>query len=233
MKYLVLVLTCAALVSAAELAAPRAALAQSSSEADAHAREAFRRGESYFRAGRYLEALAQFSAGYELSRRPLFLFNMGECARKLGERDRARSYYERYLAEDPSGPLIAKAKERLAALGPPPAPAAPEPAPAAPRDGVDPDTAPGPARPAPRPGSSSAAPAAVSSAPPRLAVREAPAPVAALDRSIEAGPARRPLWKRWPVWAGVAVGVAAAATAIAIYGSRDDGGCGAGCVDLR
>lgn len=97
------------------------AAAQEAAPEDAPTRAAHERGLALVLDGRYREALAEFSAGYDVSRRPLFLFNMAECARKLGELARARELYEQYLREDPSGRLADTAKQRLGEL-PPPAP---------------------------------------------------------------------------------------------------------------
>jgi hypothetical protein len=80
------------------------------------ARAYFDRGNAHYKAGRYLEARAEFAAGYELSRRPLFLFNMAECSRLDGNLELAREGYERYLREAPTGSEAALAKQRLAAL---------------------------------------------------------------------------------------------------------------------
>ncbi len=91
---------------------------------DSSAKTHFELGQTYSSAGRYVEALAEFSAGYELSRKPLFLFNMAECARLAGDPARARINYERYLAEDPQGKLAPTARDRLSQLadGTPPEP---------------------------------------------------------------------------------------------------------------
>jgi tetratricopeptide (TPR) repeat protein len=214
--------------------APGVAAAQES-KADVHARRAFKKGKSLFQAGRHLEALAQFSAGYELSRRPLFLFNMGECARKLGEPDRARSYYERYIAEDPSGPLVVVAKQRLAELGPSPAPA--QPPPAAP---AGPETSPA-AKPATAPHdvastqanpSGPAIPRAASSPAPDLRVRESAAPQSTLALGRDEAPdSGRPLWKKWPFWAGVGLAVVTGVVVAVSLNGGDE--CEGNCVDLR
>src|SRR5262245_20766592 len=99
------------------LVCPQLASAQPKEDARAAAAKAyFERGDAHFKAGRYLEARAEFSAGYELSRRPLFLFNMAECSRLNGDADIARETYERYLLAEPQGAQAGLAKQRLAAL---------------------------------------------------------------------------------------------------------------------
>jgi len=110
-------------------ACPHVASAQPKEDARAAAAKAyFERGDAHFKAGRYLEARAEFSAGFELSRRPLFLFNMAECSRLNGDADIARETYERYLLAEPNGGQAALARQRLAALSARPAgPAKPEP----------------------------------------------------------------------------------------------------------
>jgi hypothetical protein len=94
---------------------------------EAAAKAYFERGSAYYAAGDYLLARAEFAAGYELSGRPLFLFNMAECSRLNGDLDQARSGYERYLREAPTGSQVGLAKERLAAMKQP----KPDPKPAA------------------------------------------------------------------------------------------------------
>jgi hypothetical protein len=83
---------------------------------EAQARAHFERGQTLSSEGRYEGAHAEFSAGYDLSHKPLFLFNMGECARLAGDAEQAARDYERYLAEDPQGRLAEKAQERVAEL---------------------------------------------------------------------------------------------------------------------
>jgi tetratricopeptide (TPR) repeat protein len=217
MKRIVLASMCVA-AGCALLSRPSPALAQPQggarpASADAHAREAFKKGEALFRAGRYLEALAQFSGGYELSQRPLFLFNMGECARKLGQTERARAYYQRYIDADKGGKLVALAEKRIAELGGPVV----EDEPAAKPPAVD--------------AGGTAKSVAV---PPPAAVAERPTrsvPAAALQ--ADAPPEEsRPLWKKWPFWA--AVGAAAVTTtAVVLATSSGDGGCTGTCVDFR
>src|SRR5690606_11821719 len=73
------------------------------------------------------EAYDEFARGYAASGRPAFLFNMAEAARAMGEVEKARADYERYLREDPDGQYAALAARRLAELPAPPPPPPPPP----------------------------------------------------------------------------------------------------------
>lgn len=88
---------------------------------DQQARAHFQRGQELANQGKYPQAYLEFEAGYRQSHRPLFLFNLGEAARAFGDSGRARAAYQRYLEEDPSGPMVTSAQARLTDLGPGPA----------------------------------------------------------------------------------------------------------------
>jgi tetratricopeptide (TPR) repeat protein len=97
---------------------------------EARAKQRYALGKQLVAQGKFADAYDAFSAGYELSHRPLFLFNMGECKRALHDAAHARELYKRYVADDPSGDLVDTAQARVAELGPEPEPAlAPAPAP--------------------------------------------------------------------------------------------------------
>ncbi|MCP4674859.1 MAG: tetratricopeptide repeat protein [Deltaproteobacteria bacterium] len=81
-------------------------------------------GKTHFQAGKYNEALASFTASYNLSNEPNLLFNLGITSERLGDRERAIAYYEVYLEELPNAPDAAEVKARLEKLK-----TAPEPAP--------------------------------------------------------------------------------------------------------
>jgi hypothetical protein len=49
------------------------------------AREYLRAGNGFFRIGDYQSALRQYAAGYEKRKSAVFLLNMGQCYRKLGD----------------------------------------------------------------------------------------------------------------------------------------------------
>lgn len=82
----------------------------------AEARRHYERGEALFAARKYEEAVVEYAAAYDLSYRPLFLFNMAQAHRLRGARPEAVKLYEAYLAEDPQGPAAADSQAFLATL---------------------------------------------------------------------------------------------------------------------
>jgi tetratricopeptide (TPR) repeat protein len=89
------------------------------------ARLHFERGKQLVNAKDFAHAYDEFAAGYELTHRAPFLFNMGECERALGDAARARELYVRYLTTSPDGDLAGAARARLSDLGGVPPPRAP------------------------------------------------------------------------------------------------------------
>ncbi len=64
--------------------------------ADAPNRKAktlFEEGLKHYNVGEYKEALQSFKDGYFAKPDPIFLFNMGQCYRQLGEPDAAARQY--------------------------------------------------------------------------------------------------------------------------------------------
>jgi tetratricopeptide (TPR) repeat protein len=133
---------------------------------DPVARQHYERGKQLADDRNYAAAYAEFSAGFDTSPRPQFLFNMAECERALGNLDQARALYERFVAASPNDPLAAKAHSRLAEL---PAPA-PEAAPPVVTPSQTAPTVPSSAVATPAPV------AAVSTTPPAAANAAAPSP---------------------------------------------------------
>jgi tetratricopeptide (TPR) repeat protein len=90
------------------------------------AREHFEHGHVMFDAGRYLDALHEFEAGYRLAPLPLFLYNMGQACRHAGLAARAIENYERYLEAVPDAPEREEVEKYLrelrAATSPSPSP---------------------------------------------------------------------------------------------------------------
>jgi tetratricopeptide (TPR) repeat protein len=174
--------------------------------ADDVARTHFERGKQLAAAGKYADAYVQFASGYMATPRPAFLFNMAEAARGMGDAQKAREAYERFLAAEPTGAVADTARRRLAELGAtPPAPASP---PAA--------------QPKPLPSPSEAA------------AHHASQPAPAVTRSAESEPDGRPLWKKWPLWAAVGGAVVATVVIVSVAASgKSEPTCDAGCIDLR
>lgn len=211
---------CAVVASTLAAASSAAAQPELTEQERARAREHFERGRELADQGDCNAALGHFQAGYELSGRPLFLFNAGECARQAGRTDVAREHYEGYLEQEPDGEMADIARERLEQL----------PAPSEDMEDVDsvedtaPDAAPGPETQTPTP-----AEAAAASEVARGAERR--------RRPLAGGESERSVWRSWPLWLSVGV-VVAAAVAIPIAITQSGGGgpsCGSNCeiVDFR
>jgi tetratricopeptide (TPR) repeat protein len=93
-----------------------AARAQSSDDLS-RARTHFEAGHALYNLGNYTEAQREFAAGYQLAPRPGFLLNLGQCARKLGNVERAQEMYRRFLAAARADdPQRAEATQVLAEL---------------------------------------------------------------------------------------------------------------------
>jgi hypothetical protein len=225
------------------LATPRPSSAQPDSRAvaaaEASAREHFQRGQRLSGRGEYAAAYREFAAGYALTERPLFLFNMAEAARASGDVVKARDNYERFLRADPKNALASTAQARLAALGPSAAPAAPG-SPHAPAAGA------GPAVPDPVAGGTAPSVATVPVGPSSESPRLVPPPATAVTSPGLTGPttvpperaalassaAPVPVWKKLPFWA--AVGGSVLVGGVLIYAfARDDSACGGGCSQLN
>jgi tetratricopeptide (TPR) repeat protein len=124
----------------------------------AQARVHFEEGERLYAAGRWSEAYAAYEAAYQEAPLADFLFNMGQCERRLGHLERALTLFERFReTEPPQGrravveSLIRQLREGRdrdavsadGAAAPVPAPARPGPrAPAAERSPIQPPSRP-------------------------------------------------------------------------------------------
>jgi tetratricopeptide (TPR) repeat protein len=88
----------------------------------AEGRRRFEAGEENFQLGAYAAALADYEAGYQLTRLPGFLINIAHCHRLSGDLRKARAFYRKYLLVVPTSPrkaevedIIRKLDEALAA----------------------------------------------------------------------------------------------------------------------
>src|SRR3954469_10759713 len=79
-------------------AAPRTVAA---ANPDKEARALFQRAEMSFNLGKFPEALNDYQAAYQAKPLSGFLFNIAQCYRNMGNYERARFFYRRYLALEP------------------------------------------------------------------------------------------------------------------------------------
>jgi tetratricopeptide (TPR) repeat protein len=82
---------------------------QSSPRARAHESQ----GRAYSDRGEFREAYAELEQAFVLEQDPAFVYELGECARSLGNRDDAVAFYRDYLRRAPDGPFSASAKSRV------------------------------------------------------------------------------------------------------------------------
>ena len=106
---------------------PRLALADA-----AKARAHFDRGRTFFEVDEYRKAIGEFKAGHIEKPDPAFLYNIGECYRRLGELPEALQFYRRFLAtappDDKTRPIVEQRIADLKTVGDEPK-VAPEPPP--------------------------------------------------------------------------------------------------------
>lgn len=111
------------------------------SDRDEEARALFEAGRVSYGAGRYDDALDYFERSYELSERPILLFNLASCEERLRLDADAIAHYEAYLEEIPDAENRGFVEERVAFLRASLAAAA---AAAAPESEPEPDPSPPP-----------------------------------------------------------------------------------------
>jgi hypothetical protein len=203
-------------------AATPAGPARAATEDEKKARALYESAEKNFDVGKFAEALTDYQAAYEAKPLPGFLFNIAQCYRNMGNYERARFFFRRYLALDPRAPnhrrveeLIAEMSKQIdaqaaaappSATAPPPATTTPPPEATTPPPDATPPTPPPPTAAVPSPivppPSAVAAPAS----------SDTSAEVAAVVASPPPEP-RRPVWKRWWFWTGVGAVVVGGAVA--------------------
>lgn len=99
----------------ASAASPGRLHAQGAVEDDA-ARSLFRLGEVAYFEGRFEESLRHFQQAYDLSHRAQLLYNIGQAADRAGDRRRALTAFESFLAEVPVNPNRAFVVSRIDVL---------------------------------------------------------------------------------------------------------------------
>jgi len=84
--------------------------------AEDEARGLFDAGLASYEAGRFDDALGYFRRAYELSHRPLLLFNVGQCYDRLRHDEQAIATFEQYLSELPNADNRVQVEARIRAL---------------------------------------------------------------------------------------------------------------------
>jgi hypothetical protein len=201
------------------LASPARAEGEGGSDADKEARRLFQKAELSFNVGKFAEALTDYQAAYEVKPLNGFLFNIAQCYRNLGDYERARFFFRRYLTLEPKSPnrrrvealideMNKKLEEKAAAAAATAATAPPTGATTSPP--AEGDT-PKPAEAKPV----EPAPAAATPSPPPAAPKPAdqgatPALVAEAGQPEQESPG---VWTRWWFWTGVGAVVVGGAVA--------------------
>ena len=75
------------------------ALGEQGREQDDAAEKHHESGVGFFQKGLFEEARIEFTAAYQLSKRPAILFNLAKVAEKQGKREDCRSFAQSYQAE--------------------------------------------------------------------------------------------------------------------------------------
>jgi len=183
---------------AAQAASPKT---QPASANDEVARGLFQAGKAAYEAGSYEEAMDLFEKAYARSGRPGFLFNIGQCADRLRQDEKALRAFRTYLEQVPDAVNRAEVESRIAALE---------------RAEAQRKAAATVAPPVPAPAPT----------PEQTAQQATGAPVAddpALTHGAEP-PAAEPVTKQWWFWTGIgAVVVGGTAVALALALGGDDG----------
>jgi hypothetical protein len=176
------------------------------------------RARSLFQVSEYAKAIEEFKAAHVEKPDPLYLYNIAECHRLLGQTKDALVFYRRFIALAPAGSsLVPDAEKRIGELehptatAPPPPPATTTTTPSPP---PSPPSRPSPPPPAAPPPAAARAPAAAAPLPaaPPPAVTTAPAIVATPAPPAE----HRPFYKHG--WFYVIVGAVVVAGAVATVG---------------
>lgn len=92
------------------------AIAQTEDDADREARALFDAGEVAYANGQLDRALGHFQRAYELSRRPLLLYNIASVLDRLRRDQEALEAYERFLELQPDSDRAAFVEQRIAQL---------------------------------------------------------------------------------------------------------------------
>ena len=167
----------------------------------------------------YGEALKEYKAGYLSRPDPSFLFNIGQCYKRLGMPEQAREFFREYLKKAaPADPNRAQAEARIREIDSAPVtPAAAPPAPSTPSVAPDAEAV-----------VPSATVVSFSAAKPTQTIGTDPAGVDLSTSSADTRDGSRPTFYRtWWFWSGVGAAVVAGTVTAVLLSRGSDGGLSA------
>jgi hypothetical protein len=81
------------------------------------AREHLDQGNRLYKSGQWADAIREYEAGAKIEAKPVFDYNLGQCARKRGDYQAALLYYDRFLAKgQPDGEVLAAVQAFMAEM---------------------------------------------------------------------------------------------------------------------
>lgn len=231
-----IVIAVALLLPAGVLAQPKSPGAAVQTKEKAEAKVHYDQGTVHFNLDEWPQAIQEFKAAYRLVPDAIFLYNIAQCHRKMGDGAEALSFYKKYLRERPDAPNRSEVEKRIdeleaaqaaqsksreappAGLAPPnlPAPPPTAAAPSEPPPAIAPSGPPaGPAPTEPAAAPLAQPPPALGNAAPPVPARTEPAWPGA-DVTTTAPAASSSILRKWWFWTGVGVVVAAAVVVTAV-----------------
>jgi tetratricopeptide (TPR) repeat protein len=175
------------------------------------AREHFKKGLSAYHLENYDKAIEEFRTAFEAEPDPVFLYNIAQAYRLSGRPEEAIKHYQKYLKLSPDAPhredveaRIAELKKSLAPPSKTPSPAISENSPARESRHADAEQA-SPRHPT------------IDKPPPPAVVSPPVSPDKAAAQALTTPtPPKDSKPRRWPIWVGVATGVAAAGLGVGL-----------------
>src|SRR5688500_8879804 len=81
------------------------------------ARQHLDQGNRLYKSGQWEDAIREYEAGAKIEAKPVFDYNLGQCARKRGDYQAALLYYDRFLAKgQPDGEVLAAVQAFMAEM---------------------------------------------------------------------------------------------------------------------
>lgn len=154
------------------------------------ARAAFAEGQRRYDLNEFNAALAAFKQAYLAYEEPVFLFNIAQCYRQLGDKGEAIKFYRSYLRKVPDAPNRDDVKSLVSTL---------ENEVASAKAAAPPPTTP-----------------ILAAPPPSLIPPPQPTGLTAVSTSVRSDARPKPLYKRWWLWTIVGAAAAGAATGVAV-----------------